>query len=396
MSSDDKKHYIRLMLTFFGAAGLSIILFFIIFRFDGFRMGMDGFIDILKPLIYGAAIAYILKPVCNFYEKKLLKKMPAKRKNLANALAVTGSMLTAFVIVYLVLSMIIPQIVNSVSKLIVAVPQKLEQAREWINRITKEEMIYSSYIKDIYDSISNGLTEWLDNIGPNITTILEGVGEHIWNSVMFFKNMLIGIIVAVYLLLARRRFARQGRMLLYSIVKTKWADIIVNELKYADAMFVGFLNGKIFDSAIIGVICYICSLILKFPNPMLISVIIGVTNIIPFFGPFIGAVPAALIIFIESPIQTLWFVLFVIILQQVDGNIIGPKILGNTTGLSSFWVLFSILVFGGLWGFVGMIIGVPLFAVIYDVGRKLVLHGLRRNGCDELLAEDAAAKSYDE
>ena len=136
------------------------------------------------------------------------------------------------------------------------------------------------------------------------------------------------------------------------------------------------------DSAIIGVLCYIVCAIVKFPSALLVSVIIGVTNVIPFFGPFIGAVPATLLILIQNPIKALWFVLFILILQQIDGNIIGPKILGNSTGLSSFWVLFAILLFGGLWGFVGMIIGVPLFAVIYDVVKKLVIHGLCRN--DEL------------
>lgn len=147
-------------------------------------------------------------------------------------------------------------------------------------------------------------------------------------------------------------------------------------------MFGGFINGKIMDSAIIGVLCYIGCSIFKFPSALLVSVIIGVTNVIPFFGPFIGAIPATLLILIQDPIKALWFVLFVLVLQQLDGNIIGPKILGNTTGLSSFWVLFAILLFGGLWGFVGMIVGVPLFAVIYDVIKKLVIHGLRRN--DEL------------
>ena len=120
---------------------------------------------------------------------------------------------------------------------------------------------------------------------------------------------------------------------------------------------------------------------------MLVSVIVGVTNIIPFFGPFIGAIPSALLIFMDSPLQSLWFLVFILVLQQVDGNIIGPKILGNTTGLSSFWVLFSILVFGGLWGFVGMVIGVPLFAVIYDVIKKLVFYGLRRNGREDMIPE---------
>ena len=209
--------------------------------------------------------------------------------------------------------------------------------------------------------------------------ILSGAALGVLNVVVVLKNLIIGIIVAVYMLASRKRFVQQGKLVLYSIFKPRWAELIKEEAKYADKMFGGFINGKILDSAIIGVLCYIACLIFKFPSALLVSVIIGVTNVIPFFGPFIGAIPATLLILIQNPIKALWFVLFVLVLQQVDGNIIGPKILGNTTGLSSFWVLFAILLFGGLWGFVGMIIGVPLFAVIYDIIKKLVIHGLKRN-----------------
>ncbi|MCD8037191.1 MAG: AI-2E family transporter [Clostridiales bacterium] len=390
-----KKHYILVLLTFFGAAALSIILFFVIYRFEGFSTALGKLIDILKPLIYGMAIAYLLKPLCNYYERKLLEKWDGKRKKLANILAVVGSMLTAFIFVYLLMIIIIPQVIGSVTKIIESIPEKMEQASAWIEATLERDTATVAFIKSSYNEVSAALDSWLTDIVPNIRTILEGVGEHVWRSVIFFKNMLIGVIVAVYLLLSRRKFARQGKMVLYSIVKSKWADMIMEELRYADRIFIGFLNGKILDSAIIGVICYVCCLILKFPNPMLISAIIGVTNIIPFFGPFIGAVPAALIIFIESPIQTVWFILFVLVLQQVDGNIIGPRILGNSTGLSSFWVLFAIMFFGGLWGFIGMIIGVPLLAVIYDVFRKLVLYGLKKNGCEEMISENAAADYYE-
>ena len=210
-------------------------------------------------------------------------------------------------------------------------------------------------------------------------SILSGAAVGVMSFVAFLKNLVIGLIVSVYLLASRKKFGQQGKLILYSLVKRRWADLFLEEICYADKMFGGFINGKILDSAIIGVLCYIACLIFKFPSALLVSVIIGVTNVIPFFGPFIGAIPATLLILIQNPIKALWFVLFVLVLQQVDGNIIGPKILGNTTGLSSFWVLFAILLFGGLWGFVGMIIGVPLFAVIYDVIKKLVIHGLKRN-----------------
>ena len=389
MNSNNKKNYIYWMFAIFGAIALNVALFFLIFRFKEFGGVIGKIMAILKPMIYGAAIAYLLKPVCNTYENKLNEHLPSKLKKMSKALAITGSMLTMCIIVYLLLIIIIPQVVNSVTSLINTLPDKLNYAASWLEETLKEDTVVANYITENYIMLKDTAIEWISNeLIPNmqnIQNILAGVGIQIWNSVMFLKNLLIGLIIAVYLLASRKKFAVQGKMVLYSIVKTKWADKILTELKYADNTFVGFINGKIFDSAIIGVICYVCCLIFKFPNAMLVSVIVGVTNIIPFFGPFIGAIPSALLIFIESPLKSLWFLIFIVVLQQVDGNIIGPKILGNSTGLSSFWVLFSILVFGGLWGFVGMVIGVPLFAVIYDIAKKLVFCGLKRNGKEDMI-----------
>ncbi|MBS7220538.1 MAG: AI-2E family transporter [Clostridiales bacterium] len=389
MNSNNKKNYIYWMFAIFGAIALNVALFFLIFRFKEFGGVIGKIMAILKPMIYGAAIAYLLKPVCNTYENKLNEHLPSKLKKMSKALAITGSMLTMCIIVYLLLIIIIPQVVNSVTSLINTLPDKLNYAASWLEETLKEDTVVANYITENYIMLKDTAIEWISNeLIPNmqnIQNILAGVGIQIWNSVMFLKNLLIGLIIAVYLLASRKKFAVQGKMVLYSIVKTKWADKILTELKYADNTFVGFINGKILDSAIIGVICYVCCLIFKFPNAMLVSVIVGVTNIIPFFGPFIGAIPSALLIFIESPLKSLWFLIFIVVLQQVDGNIIGPKILGNSTGLSSFWVLFSILVFGGLWGFVGMVIGVPLFAVIYDIAKKLVFCGLKRNGKEDMI-----------
>ena len=389
MNSNNKKNYIYWMFAIFGAIALNVALFFLIFRFKEFGGVIGKIMAILKPMIYGAAIAYLLKPVCNTYERKLNEHLPSKLKKMSKALAITGSMLTMCIIVYLLLIIIIPPVVNSVTSLINTLPDKLNYAASWLEETLKEDTVVANYITENYIMLKDTAIEWISNeLIPNmqnIQNILAGVGIQIWNSVMFLKNLLIGLIIAVYLLASRKKFAVQGKMVLYSIVKTKWADKILTELKYADNTFVGFINGKILDSAIIGVICYVCCLIFKFPNAMLVSVIVGVTNIIPFFGPFIGAIPSALLIFIESPLKSLWFLIFIVVLQQVDGNIIGPKILGNSTGLSSFWVLFSILVFGGLWGFVGMVIGVPLFAVIYDIAKKLVFCGLKRNGKEDMI-----------
>ena len=385
---DKKPHikpYLYGMLAGFGAISLSILFFFLIYRFQGFGDAISKLTGILMPFIYGAVIAYLLKPVCNCVEDFLRRLLPEKMGTAANMLAVTVSLLFGILVVYALIMMIVPQLITSVTTLYYTARNNLNDFVDWASH---QEIIASNQkLLDFIETSYDNLQDTLDNIVrtklvPSMQSLLSGAALGVMSFVTFLKNIIIGVIVSVYLLASRKKFGQQCKMILYSLIKPRWADIILEEILYADKMFGGFINGKILDSAIIGVLCYIACLIFKFPSALLVSVIIGVTNVIPFFGPFIGAIPATLLILIQNPIKALWFVLFVLVLQQVDGNIIGPKILGNTTGLSSFWVLFAILLFGGLWGFVGMIIGVPLFAVIYDVVKKLVIHGLRRN--DEL------------
>ena len=382
---DKKPHikpYLYGMLAGFGAIALSIIFFFLIYRFDGFGSAISTLTGILMPFIYGAVIAYLLKPVCNTIEAFLRRFIPEKMKGLINALSVTFTILFGLLLIYALCMMIIPQLITSVTTLYYTAQANITKFMYWANHlefIEKNEQIME-LLNSAYAALNTNLDTWIKNtLLPSMQNILSGAALGVLNVVVVLKNLVIGIIVAVYMLDSRQRFVQQGKSVLYSVVKPRWASLITEEVKYADKMFGGFINGKILDSAIIGVLCYLGCLIFKFPSALLVSVIIGVTNVIPFFGPFIGAIPATLLILIQNPIKALWFVLFVLVLQQLDGNIIGPKILGNTTGLSSFWVLFAILLFGGLWGFAGMIVGVPLFAVIYDVIKKLVIHGLRRN-----------------
>ena len=382
---DKKPHikpYLYGMLAGFGAISLSILFFFLIYRFQGFGDAISKLTGILMPFIYGAVIAYLLKPVCNCVEDFLRRLLPEKMGTAANMLAVTISLLFGILVVYALIMMIVPQLITSVTTLYYTARNNLNDFVDWASH---QEIIASNQkLLDFIETSYDNLQDTLDNIVrtklvPSMQSLLSGAALGVMSFVTFLKNIVIGLIVSVYLLASRKKFGQQGKLILYSLVKPRWANLIMEEIRYADRMFGGFINGKILDSAIIGVLCYIACLIFKFPSALLVSVIIGVTNVIPFFGPFIGAIPATLLILIQNPIKALWFVLFVLVLQQVDGNIIGPKILGNTTGLSSFWVLFAILLFGGLWGFVGMIIGVPLFAVIYDVIKKLVFHGLKRN-----------------
>ena len=388
---DKKPHikpYLYGMLAGFGAISLSILFFFLIYRFQGFGDAISKLTGILMPFIYGAVIAYLLKPVCNCVEDFLRRLLPEKMGTAANMLAVTISLLFGILVVYALIMMIVPQLITSVTTLYYTARNNLNDFVDWASH---QEIIASNQkLLDFIETSYDNLQDTLDNIVrtklvPSMQSLLSGAALGVMSFVTFLKNIIIGVIVSVYLLASRKKFGQQCKMILYSLIKPRWADIILEEILYADKMFGGFINGKILDSAIIGVLCYIACLIFKFPSALLVSVIIGVTNVIPFFGPFIGAIPATLLILIQNPIKALWFVLFILVLQQVDGNIIGPKILGNTTGLSSFWVLFAILLFGGLWGFVGMIIGVPLFAVIYDVLKKFVFHGLRRNEEMELV-----------
>ena len=382
---DKKPHikpYLYGMLAGFGAIALSIIFFFLIYRFDGFGSAISTLTGILMPFIYGAVIAYLLKPVCNSIESFLRRFIPEKMNGLINALSVALTILFGLLLVYALVMMIVPQLITSVTTLYYTAQANITRFMYWANHlefIENNEQIME-LLNSAYAALNTNLDTWIKNtLLPSMQNIVSGAAIGVLNVVTVAKNLIIGIIVAVYMLASRKRFVQQGKLVLHSIVRPRWAQLITEEVKYADRMFGGFINGKIMDSAIIGVLCYIGCLIFKFPSALLVSVIIGVTNVIPFFGPFIGAIPATLLILIQNPIKALWFVLFVLVLQQLDGNIIGPKILGNTTGLSSFWVLFAILLFGGLWGFVGMIVGVPLFAVIYDVIKKLVIHGLEHN-----------------
>lgn len=382
---DKKPHikpYLYGMLAGFGAISLSIIFFFLIYRFDGFGDAISTLTGILMPFIYGAVIAYLLKPVCNTIEAFLRRFIPEKMKGLINALSVTFTILFGLLLIYALCMMIVPQLITSVTTLYYTAQRNFAKFVQWANHVEffEQNTQIMDLLNSAYDTVSTSIDTLVKTkLLPSMQNIVSGAAIGVLNVVTVAKNLIIGIIVAVYILASRKRFVQQAKMVLYSLVKPRWANLITEEVKYADKMFGGFINGKIMDSAIIGVLCYIGCLIFKFPSALLVSVIIGVTNVIPFFGPFIGAIPATLLILIQNPIKALWFVLFVLVLQQVDGNIIGPKILGNTTGLSSFWVLFAILLFGGLWGFAGMIVGVPLFAVIYDVIKKLVFHGLEHN-----------------
>lgn len=384
MKDPVKRRYVYLMLSIFGGIGLSVVLFFVVYRFRGVGDALNKLGSILAPFAYGGVVAYLLRPMCNLYEGLFQKYLPKKLKKLSNGLAVGLSMISGLLIVYALIIMIAPQLFSSIQTLWLSLPDKISALYAWAMATFGENEKLVSLFNTVYNTVNTDLQNWADNtLAPyvsSVVSIVSGVGSSVWKVLMFLYNLLVGLIVAVYLLFSRKKFARQSVLIIRSALKPKWAELLLDEVAFIDRMFGGFIDGKILDSAIIGVLCYIGCTIFRFPNALLVSAVVGITNVIPFFGPIIGAVPSTLLILIESPIKALWFVVFVLALQQLDGNVIGPKILGDRTGLSSFWVLFTIILFGGLWGVFGMVIGVPLFGVIYDTVKKLVRRGLDRKG----------------
>ena len=294
---DKKPHikpYLYGMLAGFGAISLSILFFFFIYRFDGFGDAVSKVTGILMPFIYGAVIAYLLKPVCNTIEGFLHRIFPEKLHSMANMLAIAATLLFGVLVVYALVMMVVPQLITSVTSLYYTAQTSITRFMRWVNtqEVFLDNETLMGYFNNAYDAIADNLTTLRTTLLPslqNIQGILSGVGVGVMSVVTWFKNLLIGLIVAVYLLASRKKFAKQAKMILYSVVKPHWAQLIQEEVLYADKMFGGFINGKIMDSAIIGVLCYFACIIFKFPSALLVSVIIGVTNVIPFFGHFIGA-----------------------------------------------------------------------------------------------------------
>lgn len=360
---------------------------FIFFTFSKVNFLKDFFIkafEIIKPMLYGILIAYILRPICNFCNEKFLKlfskfKKIKKKEKLALVASITCSLIALLLTVTLLLNLIIPQLAESIPLAAQQIIDKTNEIIEYAENQSENQVVIQ--IGNFLEK--NNVELKLDSIvqkyiTPYIENIIEGLYNGVFNVIIFAKNLLLGLVVATYLLANKRKLGQQIKLIIYSLLPKKWADLLFEELIFGDKAFNGFFIGKVVDSFIIGVLTFVSLSILQMPFTPLISVVVGVTNIIPFFGPFFGAVPSIILILVESPLKAFIFAIFILILQQLDGNVIGPKILGNTTGVSSFWVLISILLFGGFFGVLGMIIGVPTFAIIYDIVKKIVYQKLNK------------------
>lgn len=371
-------------------AGLAV--FFIMYRFDAVRGIGSTIANILAPFIYGLVMAYLLCPIYNWTVSRcyrLLNKGIRKFRHDMTIAKGLGSVLALIVIIVVFAGftwMIIPGLVDSIVNVIDMLPSAMTTLSEWVD-VTFRNLPVA---KDTMDEWIKYFTQFAmdfarNKILPGTESLAIGISSTLVGAVGVVVDVFVGVIICLYFLNIKEILAAQARKLIIAVCKEETAEEIFKGAEYTNRTFGGFINGKIIDSLIIGVICFIFMSLFGWEYSLLISCIIGITNIIPFFGPFIGAVPSALLLLMVNPMHTLYFLIFILVLQQFDGNILGPKILGETTGLASFWVLFAILVGGGLFGFIGMVLGVPVFAVIYAYCSRGINSRLKRKGFSESL-----------
>lgn len=372
MKNDKYRTYICWGVTALTVLLLLVAAVFVVMRWSLVAALGAKIAHILAPVIYGAVFAYLLNPVYNRVQAAVMKLtkniIPDEkgRKRLGGFLGTLASLCLLVAVVVGLISMLIPQLISSIRGVMETLPSSINNLEIWLEKVLADNPDLEQQVMQHYGAAADYLQNWLTNVVvPNIYRIIGSVSSGVVLVVRAVFDILIGLIVMVYLLNMKEKLLAQAKMIIYGVFPLKIANKVIEEGRYVHQVFGGFIIGKLLDSLIIGLICFVLLGFANMPYVLLVSVIVGVTNVIPFFGPFIGAIPSAFLILLSDPMKCLYFLIFVLLLQQFDGNILGPKILGDSTGLSSFWVLFSILLFGGLMGFVGMIIGVPTFAVMY-------------------------------
>ena len=392
VNSENRTRFIQ-YLGFIAAAvavGCAVILLF--FRTSILAGFVSRLLSLLMPFIYGAVIAYLLHPACLTTERAVRKwkgdAFSDRHAGKIRTFSIILSMAALVLILSLLVMAVVPGLVTSIGKLASSMTLYIRNFQVWISQYEETELGQQvvPYVEQGMETITDRIQSWLQgDLLPNLTTYLSRITGSFSSIMGLVKNFGLGLIISIYLLGSWEKYMAQLELLVHAVFPPGAAAWIDREANYTDRMFGGFITGKLVDSAIVGVICFIFCMITGMPYAILVAVIVGVTNIIPFFGPYLGAVPSAILILTESPVKCLIFVVFIIILQQIDGNLLGPMILGDSVGLSSFWILFAILFFGGLWGLIGMIVGVPVFAVLYDLVSRGVAGGLKRREKTDML-----------
>ena len=399
MNHEKYRKYIYWGVTTFLVCGLVALMVFLMINWKKAEGVMALLREILAPIIYGAVFAYLMTPIYNRVQRVVVEKAGRMKlsktagEKLGSFAATIVSLVVLVAVVTGLISMLIPQLLTSIKGIIEALPANIANLELWLEQIFVNNPEMEASVMSYYDTAVGYVQNWLTNdLIPNMYSIISGVSSGLFSIVNTVMDVFIGLIVMIYLLNMKTKLQTQAKMIIYGALPLKIANKFIEECRFVHHVFGGFIIGKLLDSLIIGILCFVLLTIMKMPYVLLVSVIVGVTNIIPFFGPFIGAIPSAFLILLVSPRQCLYFIGLILLLQQFDGNILGPKILGDSTGVSSFWVLFSILLFGGLFGFVGMIIGVPTFAVFYRLTTELVTYLL---GKKELSADISSYERLD-
>ncbi len=371
----DKKY--NLILKYVIAAILiSLLLVLALFRWDTVKSVVSVIIGIFEPIIWGAVIAFIMNPIMTSTEKFLNRFIFKKKKRpgLTRALGVVFATLVFIAVLAAIILTVIPEIIANIPGIYDGLRYDLiPGVQRWIEKLLADNPSIQGIVSNELSDIGSTIQQLLSNIVPHLQNLLTSVFDFA-NSV---KNFVFGIIIAIYFLLSKENLKAQAKKFTVACFREETYLWLFKFISDTNSAFLKFIYGKVIDSIIIGILCCIGMLILNMPYVMIISLIVGITNIIPIFGPFIGAVPGAILVLIAEPKKVIWFLLFIVLLQQLDGNVIGPKILGSKIGLSPFWMLFSIIIFGSMFGIVGMIIGVPLFAVAYDLLNQQINEKLR-------------------
>ncbi len=380
--------YFKWGLTAFLVIAASIVFYYFMFHHSSIRLGIGMVADIVMPVMLGLVMAYLLTPILNFLEDKILIplcnkcgiKETAKRNSVIRGI---GILVTAFLfvsLIYLLVAMLLSQIIPSIQNIITNFESYTNNFIKWLDKLLEDNPEVGEYVVRNVNKYSDELEKWMNDF-TKISPLIRTVSLSVINVLGVLWDSIIGFIISIYVLASKEKFAGQAKKIVYAVFERDMANIVIRNFRFTHRTFIGFISGKILDSIIIGILCFIGTSILHTPYAALVSVIIGVTNVIPFFGPYLGAIPCGILVFIVDPIHPLncvYFLLFILILQQFDGNVLGPKILGSSTGLTGFWVISSITLFGGLFGVLGMIIGVPIFAVIYAAIRSLVNSALQK------------------
>lgn len=380
----DKK-YFYWGLTAFLVIVAAILFYYVLFHRSNLMDGLSTCVAISMPIIDGFVLAYLLTPVLNKIERKIIKplyakaKLPMTEKNRKRirGLSILATIVLVLVVMYEFFSLVIPEVIRSIQSIIFQFPTYLDNLTNWALGLMKDNPDMEDVVNQLIDRYSAKILEYLNtNLLPHINELLKTLSLSVIGMLKGLWNFIIGFIISIYVLGSKERFAGQAKKIAYAIFDRKAGNEIISDFRFIHSTFIGFVGGKIVDSIIIGIICFVCTNIIGTPYAILVSVIVGVTNVIPFFGPWIGGIPSVLLVLMVDPRQALYLAILVFVIQQFDGNFLGPKILGDSTGLSGFWVIFAITIFSGLFGLLGMIAGVPIFAVIYAgvktfINRKL-------------------------